>query len=130
MSRDELSPVEIVEKYWRHLDASEFEQAAAMFTEDVVYRHPPTQEHLGISTTEIDGREQLLEYWHEVHEARGGSKDVNHAVQRHVTEGDECAILGVASGADVDGVHVYTSFAEIEDGKIAYYSVCNRDAIV
>jgi hypothetical protein len=122
MSDSDRGPVETLRQYWHHLENDEFETAANQFTEDVKYLHPPVIE----GVTDVFGRENLLEFFRDVR----GPRDINHTVERKVVDGDTAGVLGVATGDDIDGIHVYICYIEAEDGLIDYYSVCNRDVIV
>lgn len=122
MSSSNRDPVEILRTYWRHLENDEFEEAANQFSEDVVYLHPPVIE----GVTEAIGREDLLEFFRDTR----GPRDIFHTVERKVVDGNKAGVLGVSSGDDIDGVHAYVCYLEVEDDKIKYYSTCNRQVIV
>jgi hypothetical protein len=122
MSETERGPVEILTTYWRHLESDEFEEAANQFSEDVKYLHPPVIE----GVTDVFGRENLLEFFRDIR----GPRDIHHTVERKVVDGNTAGVLGVATGDDIDGVHVYVAYVETADDEITYYSVCNRDVVV
>lgn len=116
------NPVAILRQYWRHLEADEFEAAANQFTEGVKYLHPPVIE----GVTDVVGRQTLYEYFSEVR----GPRDITHTVEKQVVDGNAAGVLGVATGDDIDGIHVYVCYLEAENGEIGYYSTCNRDVVV
>jgi len=122
MSENERGPVEILRQYWHHLENDEFEQAANQFSEDVAYLHPPVIE----GVTDVFGRENLLEFFRDIR----GPRDINHTVERKVVDGNTAGVLGVATGDDIDSVHVYICYLETENDEITYYSTCNRDVVV
>jgi hypothetical protein len=122
MTASDRGPVEILRQYWYHLENDEFEAATMQFSQDVTYLHPPAIE----GVTEVSGRDDLLEFFRDTR----GPRDIKHTVERKVVDGNEAGIVGVATGEDVDGVHVYACYLETEDDEITYYSTCNRDLVI
>ena len=122
MTSAERGPIEILRQYWTHLENDEFEAAADQFSEDVAYLHPPAIE----GVTEVHGRDDLLVFFRDTR----GSREIHHTVERQVVDGANAGIVGVATGRDVDGVHVYICYLETEDDHITYYSTCNRDLVI
>lgn len=103
---------ESIVQYFDRLEADEFEAAAAQFTEDCEYYHPPSYQ----GETLVEGRENLLEYFAE----ERGPKDIDHVVQRVVRDGDSVAFVATQTGEDT-GDDYFISFAELEGDEIAYY---------
>lgn len=110
-SRDALP--EPLERYYDAMGNSDFETAAEQFTEDCIYYHPPSFRDDPV----IEGRSALFEYFSE----ERGEKDIDHAIQKVVRDGDSCGVVGHLTGADIDGEDYFVSYAELEDGKISYY---------
>jgi len=116
------SPIEILQQYWHYLETDKFEAAAEEFAEDVKYLHPPVIE----GVTDVVGRQTLFEYFSEVR----GPRDITHTIERKVVDGNTAGVLGVATGDDINGIHVYVCYVEAQDDEIRYYSTCNRDVAV
>lgn len=112
MSSDATLPEPLV-KYFEALATDDLEGAAEQFTEDGVYYHPPNFRN----ETSVEGREELREYFVE----NRGPKDIDHTIEKVVTDGDSCGLVGRLTGGDIDGDDYFVSFAELEDGKITYY---------
>jgi len=105
--------VEAVETYLQCLRDQRFDDAAAQFTEDAHYLHPPTFQ----DEVEEVGRENIRQYFVDSR----GPRDIDHSIERAVVDGDSCAVYGRMTGGDVDGDERFVSYAEIEDGKLSYY---------
>ena len=105
--------VEIVETYLEHLRHERFDDAAAQFTEDARYLHPPTFQ----DEVEEVGREDIRRYFVESR----GPRDIDHGIERAVVDGDSCAVYGRMTGGDDDGDERFVSYAEVEDGKLSHY---------
>jgi predicted SnoaL-like aldol condensation-catalyzing enzyme len=118
MSEQTRSPAEAVQSYWTHLEAGEFEEAAAQFTEDCQYIHMPIFE----SRTVISGRDELLHYFRDIR----GVRSLDHILEKTVEEGNEGIVHGTGRGDDIDDEHVFAAYAELEGDKISYYSITNR----
>jgi len=102
-----------IERYLHHLGNDEFEAAAAQFTEDCVYYHPPNFR----DEIRVEGREALYHYFAE----ERGSKDIDHTFERVVVDGDQCGLVGSLTGADIDGEDYFVSFVELNGEEISYY---------
>ena len=100
-------------EYFEALANDDLEGAAEAFTEDGVYYHPPNFR----DEITVEGREELREYFVE----NRGAKDIEHDIQKVVTDGDSCGLVGRLTGGDIDGEDYFVSFAELDDGKISYY---------
>lgn len=119
---DDTTVVDRIVSYWRHNENEEWEAAAEQFHEDVHYLHTPMHYDLGIQ--DIRGREALLHYFSEIR----GPRDIYHHLDHQVVDGDRCALVGTATGEDMQGVSRFFVYAEAapDDGRIAYYEVGNR----
>lgn len=106
------SNVDILDTYLEHLANNRFEKAAAQFTESCVYHHPPSFQ----DRTKVEGREELYTYFSETR----GPKDIDHSIVKTVEDKNKVAIVGTLTGDDI-GESYFVSYADIEDGKIAYY---------
>lgn len=118
MTTEDPSPVELVESYLDHLENSEFEGAAELFTEDAVYIHPP----YFIDEAKIQGRDTILEYFRDAR----GPQDVEHEITGRLVDGNKGLVLGRSRGTVIDGVNHYMGYVETRDGKISYYSIGYR----
>lgn len=105
--------VELIETYLECLRRERFDDAAAQFTEDARYLHPPTFQD---EVKEV-GRESIRRYFVESR----GPRDIDHSIERAVVDGDSCAVYGRMTGGDVKGDERFVSYAEIEDGKLSHY---------
>jgi len=104
----------VLEQYFRSLEAADFDRAAAQFTEDVTYIHPP----LYADETHLQGREALLTYFTDVR----GPQDHRYHLDRTVSDADAVAAVGhVTEPDDDDPREFFVSYAAIEHGRIAYY---------
>jgi len=104
----------VLERYFESLEAAEFDRAAAQFTEDATYIHPP----LYGDETQLQGREALLAYFTDVR----GPQDHRYHLDRTVSDDDAVAAVGHVIGPDEDGPREYfVSYAAIDHGRIAYY---------
>lgn len=111
---------EIARRYYELVDAGDYDELVALFTEDVVYERP------GQST--IEGKEQLRAFYEAGRPLSNGEHEL-HAV---VPDGDTVAVRGTFRG-DQDGESVELGFAdfhEFEDGEIAQrYTYTDRDTV-
>lgn len=102
-----------LEDYFEALANDDLEGAAAAFTDDGVYYHPPNFRDEVV----VEGQAELHEYFVE----NRGAKDIEHEILKVVTDGDGCGLVGRLTGGNIDGEDYFVSFAELEDGKISYY---------
>ncbi|KAB1190432.1 nuclear transport factor 2 family protein [Haloferax sp. MBLA0076] len=119
MASASVDPVEVVQRYWTHLEAGEFEEAAAQFTDDVTYIHMPIFE----TRTIVNGRDELLHYFRDIR----GKRDLDHILEKSVANEGECFVYGTGKGDAIDTEHVFGAYAELDDGKISHYSITNRE---
>lgn len=100
-------------RYFEAMGANDFETAIEQFTEDCVYYHTPSFR----DDPAIRGREDFRAYLVE----ERGERAIEHDIQKVVTDGERCGIVGHLSGEDIDGEDYFVSFAELEGDRIAYY---------
>jgi hypothetical protein len=77
-----------VDRYFKHLDASEFEAAAECFSPDVLYSHPPYGH--GLPRAEFRGRDELLAGLRR----RGPKPEREHHIELSPQSGPECFLEG------------------------------------
>jgi len=118
MRTDTRTPVEAVQTYWDHLEAGEFDRAAAQFTEDCYYIHMPIFEH----RTVVKGRDELSYYFSEIR----GERDLDHILEKQVQSERKGVVHGTGTGASIDTDHIFAAFVELEGDEISYYSITNR----
>ena len=104
---------EPIERYFDHLANDEFEAAAAQFTEDCEYYHPPNFRDEVL----VESRDALHAYFAD----ERGPKDIEHSFVKVVVDGDTCGLIGRLTGGDIDGEDFFVSYAELEDDLISYY---------
>jgi hypothetical protein len=119
---DDDTIVDRIVSYWRHNEAEEWGEAADQFHEDVTYIHTAMHYDLGIQR--VEGRDSLLYYFSDIR----GPRSIYHHLDRAFVDGDDCMLIGTATGDDMEGVSRFFVYAEAdpEDGRIAYYEVGNR----
>jgi hypothetical protein len=103
-----------VDRYFEHLDANEFEAAAACFSPDVLYSHPPYGP--GEPRAEFRGRDQLLAGFHR----RGPKPARSHHIDLSPQQGSECFLEGYTIDAPV-GCSFISSLSLDPDGLIRRY---------
>jgi ketosteroid isomerase-like protein len=110
---------EVVDRYFHALDDGRFDDAAACFSEDTVYSHPPYR-HTGIDGAHrvvFRGRTELLAAFR----ARGKAA-FDHDVLVAVQRGPHCLIEGVVRGLPDGGDGSFVSSLSLaEDGTIRRY---------
>ncbi|HEX9994649.1 MAG TPA: nuclear transport factor 2 family protein [Acidimicrobiales bacterium] len=111
--------LDVLGRYFDALDGGRFEEAAACFSEDVVYSHPPYR-HTGIDgdrRVQFDGRAELLANF----EARG-RQSFGHRLVADVQRGPHCMVEGLVEGlpGGRDGSFL-SSFTLDGDGLIRRY---------
>jgi hypothetical protein len=106
---------EVIDRYFAHLDASEFELAADCFSADVFYSHPPYGP--GLPRAEFRGREELLAGFRR---ARGPRPDREHHILLSPQRGAECLLEGFTVDRPV-GCSFISSLSLDGDGRIRRY---------
>lgn len=107
-----MNPLEVVERYFSHLEAGEMWAAAACFTEGARYSHPPyAEEQPGSARHEVVGRSAIAVLF----KRRGRRPTCHRIVSAAVDDG---AVLLAGEVHDWEGslVATFMSRAEIDDG--------------
>jgi SnoaL-like domain len=100
----------VLDGYFERLERADFAGAAACFSPDVLYSHPPYAP--GGARVEHRGREALAAGF-----AARGPRTWRHRIITFLQDGSECLVEG-----DVEGLGVWlSSFSLDEHGKIARY---------
>lgn len=103
----------LLERYFEALNGADFEAAAACFSEDCLYSHPPYRP--GEPQAEFHGRRELADLW----PTRRGSGRVDTTIVRCLQSGNHAGVEGVAAGGsflstivlDADGlIERYVAF--------------------
>jgi len=109
----------VVHDYFTDLDAGRFAQAAARFSDDVLYSHPPYQ-HTGIddpSRIEFRGRPALRAAFE-----RRGRATFDHEVLVSIQRGPHCVLEGAVRGLPDGGTGSFISSLSLAaDGTIRRY---------
>jgi hypothetical protein len=105
----------ILDRYFAHLEAAEFEEAAACFSEDCVYLHPPYGR--GGERVALHGHDELLDAWRTVR----GQTASRHVVTASAQRGADCIIEGVVEGIPNGGCFL-SSVSLATDGLIRRYA--------
>ena len=109
----------VLERYLTHLDAGAFHDAAACFSPDVLYSHPPYQ-HTGISDPrrlDIVGRPALMETFR-----RRGRQSFGHRVIAFGQDGPHAMLEGVVEGLPDGGNGSFLSSLSLDAaGLISRY---------
>jgi ketosteroid isomerase-like protein len=114
-----LSAHDVVDAYFRDLEEGRFEQAAAHFTPDAFYSHPPfPEEGADAPRHETRGRDALLAVFQ-----HRGVRTLRHSIEAVASVGDEFFVRGVVK----DGQTVIMSFVSVgridqESGLISDYA--------
>lgn len=85
----------VLDRYFHALDDGAFEEAAACFSEDVLYSHPPYM-HTGIEgnqRVEFHGRTELLAKFRE-----RGAQSFDHRLLACIQRGPHCLVEGLVEG--------------------------------
>jgi SnoaL-like domain len=104
----------VLDRYFERLIAGDFEAAAACFSADCLYSHPPYRP--GTPRVEFRGREALRRGF----EQQRGARPVRPAIDRSVQHGADCFIGGVVDG-DPPGGSFISSATLDPDGLIRRY---------
>jgi ketosteroid isomerase-like protein len=108
-----------LDRYFGALDAGAFADAAACFSEDVLYSHPPYR-HTGIDGNErvsFRGRSELLRAF----EARG-RQSFDHRILASIQRGPHCLLEGIVEGLPEGGTGSFVSSLTLDgDGLIRRY---------
>jgi ketosteroid isomerase-like protein len=113
----------MVDRYFEHLDASEFEAAAACFSPDALYSHPPYGP--GQPRAEFRGREELLAGFRR----RGPKPDRDHHIDLSPQRGSECFLEGYTIDEPRGGTFI-SSLSLNTDGLIQRYLAVYCEPIV
>jgi ketosteroid isomerase-like protein len=113
----------IVDRYFEHLDASEFEEAAACFSPDALYSHPPYGP--GQPRAEFRGRDELLAGFRR----RGPKPDRAHHIDLSPQLGAECFLEGYTIDEPQGGTFI-SSLSLDADGLIQRYLAVYCEPIV
>jgi hypothetical protein len=105
----------ILDRYFAHLQAAEFEEAAACFSEDCVYMHPPYGR--GGERVAFHGRDELLHGWRTLRGRTASRQVVTASAQR----GADCIVEGVVEGVP-NGGSFLSSLSLAPDGLIRRYA--------
>jgi ketosteroid isomerase-like protein len=113
----------IVDRYFEHLDTSDFEAAAACFSPDAVYSHPPYGP--GQPRAEFRGRDELLAGFRR----RGPKPDRAHHIDLSPQRGSECFLEGYTIDKPCGGSFI-SSLSLDADGLIQRYVAVYCEPIV
>jgi len=115
-----MDPEAVARQYYDLVDAGEYDDLVALFTEDVVYERP--------GQDSIEGEDALRRFYEEERPLSDGEHEL-HSV---VADGETVAVRGAFRG-EQDGEAVELGFAdfhEFEDGEIARrYTFTDRDEV-
>jgi hypothetical protein len=109
----------VLDRYFRHLGASEFPEAVACFSPDVVYDHPPYRP--GTPRAVFHGRAELLDGFVNVR----GPTASRQVVVSSLQTGRDCFIEGVVDGIPNGGSFVSSLTLDAEgliQRYVAFYS--------
>ena len=110
---------QVVHDYFRDLDGGRFAEAAAHFSDDVLYSHPPYL-HTGIDDPdriEFRGRPALAAAF-----TRRGAAGFDHEVLTSVQRGPHCLFEGAVNGLPDGGTGSFISSLTLAgDGRIRRY---------
>lgn len=113
-------PESVVRRYYDLVDAENYDDLVALFTDNVSYERP--------GQDAIEGRDALRTFYEEGRPLDDGS----HEVHDVLVDGDTVAVRGSFSGRQ-NGKHVGFGFADIhefDDGAIARrYTFTDRDEV-
>lgn len=106
-------PSEIVARYLKCLDRSQFERAADQFSQTAIYYSPLVGSDGGV----ISGRDDLLKYFRNRRSDPGNAGC--HYIVNSVDGEDQCAVFGIRAG---DPALPFVSYAEVGHGKKSAYA--------
>jgi ketosteroid isomerase-like protein len=125
-SRDVQLP-EVIERYFRCLEAGDFDSAALCFAEAACYSHPPyADDPPGAPRHEATGREAILALFR-----RRGLRTTSHQFTTWSCHSDRCFVSGVIldEGETVVGSFV-SEIGFADDGRIGeYVAYSSRPAV-
>jgi len=111
--------LDVVERYFQALDEGRFEEAAACFSPDTMYSHPPYR-HTGLDgggRVVFRGRAELLAAF-----GRRGRTTFEHEVLVSVQRGPHCLLEGIVRGLPDGGDGSFVSSLSLSaDGTIQRY---------
>jgi hypothetical protein len=109
----------VLHQYFTALDEGDFDEAAAQFSADVVYSHPPYR-HTGIDSNErvvFRGRDALLAAFRQ-----RGRTSFDHTIFTSGQRGRHCLIEGRVEGLPAGGTGSFISSLSLDDdGLIRRY---------
>jgi hypothetical protein len=105
----------ILDRYFRHLQASRFREAVGCFSDDCRYSHPP---YAGCTARlEFRGRDELLDGF----ENKRGPSPARQIVTALIQRGRDCILEGVVEGIPIGGSFI-SSLSLADDGRIRRYA--------
>ena len=113
----------VVDTYFEHLDASEFEAAADCFSAHVLYSHPPYGP--GQPRSEFRGRDELLAGFRR----RGPKPDREHHIERSPQRGADCFLEGFTVDEPRGGSFI-SSLSLDAEGRIERYLAVYCEPVV
>lgn len=118
---------EVIERYFRCLEAGDFDSAARCFTESARYSHPPYPgDPPGAPRHEATGREAILALFR-----RRGPRTTSHQLTAWSCHRDRCFVSGQIRDGQEEVVGSFVSEAALaEDGRILeYVAYSSRPAV-
>jgi hypothetical protein len=109
----------VLHRYFEELEAGDFVAAAACFSEDVVYSHPPYRhtDNAGEARVEFRGRDALLAGFR-----RRGRRSFRHRILVCLQRGPSCMLEGVVDGLPGGTTGSFVSSLSLDDaGRIQRY---------
>lgn len=114
------SAIDKIHEYFHALDESRFEDAAACFSVDTLYSHPPYKDPAvgGQGRAEFHGRDELTAAFH-----RRGTQRIDHRIVYHAQRGPHLLLEGVVDDDSGALLGSFVSEATLDDdGLIRRYA--------
>ena len=114
------SAIDKIHEYFHALDESRFEDAAACFSADTLYSHPPYKDPNvgGHGRAEFAGRDELIAAFH-----RRGTQQIDHRIVFHSQRGPHLLLEGVVNDDAGALLGSFVSEATLDDaGLIRRYA--------
>jgi SnoaL-like protein len=105
----------ILDRYFRHLQASRFREAVGCFADDCRYSHPPYAG--GTARLDFGGRDALLDGFAN----QRGPSPARQIVTALIQRGRDCIVEGVVEGIPNGGSFI-SSLSLADDGRIRRYA--------